>query len=144
MEILNLIILIATLLTVLGFLVFLYVYKSSKKKKLPAKQVKSEKKVEVPSFKKLSDSIKNNASLDTDLRKSIELILKYYGVIKPKHGLSPNKDFKRYAEVIFAITTHHNTNKELVLMFDRELTRKNPSYKREIEEMLNRGLSARA
>ncbi|MEA3523371.1 MAG: hypothetical protein U9R50_10375 [Campylobacterota bacterium] len=121
----------------------MYVYKPSKKKKLHVKEKEVKIRVQTPSFKKLSDIIKNHASLNTDLYEASELILKHYGVIKAKHGLAPDKDFKRYAEVIFAIATHHNTNKELILMFDKELTRRNPSYKREIEEMLNRGLSAR-
>jgi hypothetical protein len=144
MDIVNLILLISAFAFVLGILIFIYVYKPSKKKKLHVKkELKTEKKVETPSFKKLHDIIKKNSSSTSELRSAAELILKYYGVIKAKHGVAPDKDFKRYAEVIFAISRHPNTNKELVLMFDKELSKRNPSYQREIDEMLNRGLSAR-
>ncbi len=144
MNILNLSILIATLVFILGILIFFYVYNPSQKKSLHVKKkAEVEKKAQVPSFKKLQDIIKKNTSSTSELRSAIELILKHYGQIKAKHGVAPDKDFKRYAEVIFAISRHPNTNKELVLMFDKELTKRNPSYTREIDEMLNRGLTAR-
>ena len=144
MDIINLVILISAFALVLGILIFFYVYRPSQKKKLHVKKkAEVKEKAEVPSFKKLYDIIKKNSSSIAEIHSAAELILKHYGVIKAKHGVAPNKDFKRYAEVIFAISRHPNTNKELVLMFDKELSKRNPSYQREIDEMLNRGLSAR-
>lgn len=143
MEILNLVILIVALALVLGILIFFYVYKPSKKKALHVKAKEATVKTETPSFPKLVSIIKKNQSSTSELREAAELILKHYGTIKAKHGISPDKDFKHYAEVIFAISRHPNTNKELVIMFDKELSKRNPSYQREIDEMLNRGLSAR-
>jgi hypothetical protein len=144
MNIVNLIILIVALIAVLGILIFLYIYKPSKKRALHVKEEKQKlKEKPVPSFKKLLDIIKNNATTDKELLSAAELILKHYGTIKAKHGVAPDKDFKRYAEAIFAISRHPNTNKDIVIMFDRELSKRNPSYQREIDEMFNRGLSAR-
>ena len=145
MNIYNLTILIVAMVMILGILIFLYVYRPSQKKTLHVKSEKAQESEssQIPSFKKLLDIVKNNTTSDVELRNAAELIIKHYGTIKPKHGVAPDKDFKRYAEVIFAIARHPNTDKDIVLMFDRELTKRNPSYTREIDEMLNRGLSAR-
>ncbi len=145
MNIINLIILIVSLVVLLGILVFLYIYKSSKKRSLHVEKNTTIKKdiSEIPSFNKLLDVIKDNSSSDKELLSSVELIIKYYGTIKPKHGVVADKDFKRYGEAIFAVSRHKNTNKDIVLMFDRELSKRNPNYQREIDEMFNRGLSAR-
>jgi hypothetical protein len=143
MEVINLVILIVALAIILGMLIFLYIYKPSKKKALHVKVQQSIQETKVPSFSKLVDILKKNTSTIAQLQNAADLILKHYGTIKPKRGISPDKDFKRYAEVIFAISSHPNTNKELVIMFDRELSKRNPGYQREIDEMLNRGLSAR-
>ena len=145
MNIYNLTILIVAMVMILGILIFLYVYRPSQKKALHVKSEKAQESEssQIPSFKKLLDIVKNNTTSDVELRNAAELIIKHYGTIKPKHGVAPDKDFKRYAEVIFAIARHPNTDKDIVLMFDRELTKRNPSYTREIDEMLNRGLSAR-
>jgi len=144
MEVLNLIILIIALVLVLAILIFLYVYKPRKKRESELKDVEArQEKTKIPSFAKLVDIIKTKTTTNSELHNAVELILEYYGDIKPKHGVAPNKDFKRYAEVIFAVTTHPNTDKNLVLQLDRELSKKNPTYKREIDEMLNRGLTAR-
>jgi hypothetical protein len=144
MELVNLIILIVICVLVLGIL--LYLYLSSAKKREAKKKVESvevKERVKVPSFAKLAETIKLSASTNEQLHEAVDLILKHYPKIKPKNGTSPSKDFKRYADVIFSVTTHPNTDKELVLKLDRELSKHNPSYRREIDEMLNRGLSAR-
>ena len=145
MNIVDLIILIIAMMVVLAILVFLYVYRPSKKRSLQVgkedKNLQENKKI--PSFKKLLDTLKNNASTDKELRNAAELIIKHYGTIKAKHGVAPDKDFKRYAEAIFAVSSHPNTNKDIVVMFDRELSKRNKNYQREIDEMLNRGLSSR-
>lgn len=148
MHIIELLILIMAFSVVLGLLIFLYIYKPAQKRKAAmAVQVQTVKSApqrgEIPTFDALLLKIKNRYSDEATLREAAELVLRHYGTIEPKHGVVPNKDFRRYAEAIYAISVHPNTTKELVVMFDRELSRRNPSYAREIEEMLNRGLSAR-
>ncbi len=149
MQVIQLLILIIAFSLILGFLIFLYVYRPAQKRKAAAIAAAQKKEpdepgmVGIPSFEQLVSQIKRTASNEVQLRDAAEKILKYYGTIKPKHGVVPDKDFRRYAEVIFAICSHPNTTKELVLMFDRELVNRNPEYAREIDEMLNRGLSAR-
>ncbi len=148
MSIIELLILIMAFSVVLGLLIFLYVYRPAQRRKAAAvMQAKNPKRVlhsrEIPTFDTLLLQIKNRRSEEMELREAAELIIRHYGTIEPKHGVVPNKDFKRYGEAIYAISAHPNTSKEVVVMFDRELSRRNPSYAREIEEMLNRGLSAR-
>ncbi len=151
MQVIQLLILIIAFSLILGFLVFLYVYRPAQKRKAAAAAAAAVKKeangepviAGIPNFDHLVAKIKKTSSEEGDLRDAAEKILKYYGTIKPKRGVVPDKDFRRYAEVIFAICSHPNTTKEVVLMFDRGLVERNPEYAREIDEMLNRGLSAR-
>ena len=146
MQIINLIILIIAFSVILGMLIFFYVYQPSKK--VQKQQVNRPQKptaspTQIPTFEKLVERMKKRTATIQELQEAAELILKYYGAIKPKNGIAPSKDFKRYGEVMFIIARHPNTTKELVVMFDKELANKNPDYRREIDEMLNRGLSAR-
>ena len=147
MELSKLVILSIAFSIVLVLLTFLYIYRPAKKKALERQKKRidtvEKRREEIPSFHKLVDLIKSKATTTEELDAAVKTLLKYYGKIKPKNGIAPSKDFKRYAEVIYAVARHPNTNKDIVLFFDRELNRLNPDYAREIDEMLNRGLSAR-
>jgi len=52
-------------------------------------------------------------------------------------------DFDIYMEILFTICRHPNTNKDIVIKFDRELGRLNPEYKKEINEAITKGLNSR-
>ena len=143
MEIDNILLLIIIFAILLAVLVIFYGFKPSKKKPKAAQKSSVKPKVQVPTFAELLKQVKTKSTSSAQLAEAAELILKYYGTIKDKHGVMPDSDFQRYGEVIFAICSHPNTTKEIVVSFDRELRKRNPQYDREIEEMLNRGLSAR-
>lgn len=70
-------------------------------------------------------------------------MLKYYGNIHPKLGIRTHPDFDAYAEILFTIARHKNINKNLIIAFDQELEKRNPAYKKEIYEMLMKGLNSR-
>jgi hypothetical protein len=71
------------------------------------------------------------------------MILKYYGHIHEKLGIRSHPDFDIYMEILIIICRHPNTNKDIIIKFDKELTRLNPSYKAEINEALTKGLNSR-
>ena len=124
---------------------FFYVYRPSKQKPQQIEEpfVTSTPRENIPSFEELYAIMKRRSTSTQALEKAAEQTLKYYGTIKPKHGIAPSKEFKNYGEMMFLVARHPNTTKEIILKFNTGLMAKNPAYKREIDEMLNRGLTAR-
>jgi len=45
--------------------------------------------------------------------------------------------------ILFAICLHPNTNKNIILSFNKELVRLNPKYKVEINGAISKGLNSR-
>jgi preprotein translocase subunit YajC len=145
MQVSNLVLLIIAFLIILMVLSFFYVYMPSKKRSSQSKEedvddVPGER---IPTFNELHTIIKTRDTTTKALSKAVEQTLRYYGTIKPKNGIAPSQDFKHYGDMMFLVAKHPNTTKDIVLKFNKGLTRKNPSYQREIDEMLNRGLTAR-
>ena len=95
------------------------------------------------SMEELLKVLQKKSSTADDLRNALEEMLRVYGKITPKLGIRAHPDFELYMLAIMLICRHRNTTKEIVLNFDRELTRKNPEYKREINEAISKGLNAR-
>ncbi len=52
-------------------------------------------------------------------------------------------DFENYSEILFTISRHKHINKDILIKFDKELERRNPEYKKEINEALMKGLNSR-
>jgi hypothetical protein len=67
--------------------------------------------------------------------KSLETIIEYYGIIE-------NIDI--YNDILYRICKHPNTKTTLILKFDRELTKKNHNYKKEITDAISKGLNSRS
>jgi hypothetical protein len=85
-----------------------------------------------------------NPDTSTDkLAAALEMILKYHSTIHPKIEALPHPDFDSYAEILFHIGRHKNINKKILLEFDTKLKKENPSYKKEIDDALMRGLNSR-
>jgi len=148
MEITLLIKSILGLVVILGILLFLFLYTHASKKKEAASKAKKEhikKKKERPSheLKDLLAVIRNKQSTTQELEQALDLMLKYHGHIHPKLGVRAHPDFDIYAEVIFRICRHPNTNKDIIVKFDRELERLNPEYMKEINDTLTKGLNSR-
>ena len=142
-----LIIVMMVLLVVLLILVFAYVYTRSAKRKsdMQAKKpaVQPQKVKKPRSFEELRSVIKNKRSAASELQEALDELLLHYGTIERKLGVRPHPDFDRYMEILFTICRHPNTNKDIVVSFDKRLAEKNPDYRREIDEALQRALSSR-
>lgn len=71
------------------------------------------------------------------------MVLKNYGQIHQKMGVRAHPDFDIYMGILFAICRHPNTNKNIILNFDKELSRLNPDYKAEINDAVTKGIKSR-
>lgn len=150
MEITLLIKSIMGLVVVLALLMFLFISsqnekkaKAEKAKKNAAKKVTTSSKKEALDLISLSKIIKNKQSSSKELKEALDLILKHYGNIHKKLGARPHPDFDIYMGILMQICKHPNTNKHLIIDFDKELTRLNPQYKKEIYEAVTKGLNSR-
>ncbi len=136
------------LIVILGLLIFIFFY-SSKKKKLKAETKTAKKsthktdKVINTDLTYLRSEIRKQKTSAEELKAILDLVLKYHGVIHKKLGARPHPDFDAYTEIIITLCRHAHTNKDLVIGFDRELSRLNPEYKKEISEALTKGLNSR-
>lgn len=132
------------LLVLLGLLVFFLVISPKKKEKevQKAKKVAQEKKPKTD-INSLRDIVKNRKSTTAELKKALDLVLKYHGTIHKKLGLRPHPESQPYMDIVFSICRHPNTNKNLIIDFDKELEKKNPDYKKEINDAMTRGLNSR-
>ncbi len=134
-----------TLIILLALLIFFLFYIPKKKKR--AQKTKSYTTQTEPSdyqtLQSLLEVIKNRQSTTEELAVALELIIKYHGTIHPKLGIRLHPDFNLYGEVLLRICRHPNTNKDIILKFDRELEQKNEEYKKDINDFLTKGLNSR-
>jgi len=135
------------LVAILGVLVFLLFLTSAKRKKSPAifkkrgkKEVKSKVKTD---FKSLLSIIKDKNTSTDELKKALDLVIKHHGVVHKKLGLRPHPDFDIYMDILFTICRHPNTDKNIIVNFDRALGKLNPEYKKEINDTISKGLDSR-
>lgn len=130
------------LVFVLGFLIFLLLL--ARKKRVPQSvnevKVVNEPVVDLESLKAI---IEHKRTTSKELQEALDLVLKHYGVIPNKIGVLYHHDFQIYMDILFSICIHPNTNKKIILGFDKELERLNPEYKVEINEAITRGLNSR-
>lgn len=133
------------LLVLLAILIFFLLYIPKKQK--VAKKIKEEaeenKRGDYNSLENLADIIRDKTSTKDDLKEALDLVLKYHGTIHPKLGLRPHPDFNIYGEILLRICRHPNTNKNIILGFDRALEAKNEEYKKDINDFLTKGLNSR-
>ncbi len=147
MEVTLLIKSVMGLVVVLALLVFLLFLPSNKKKE----KTKVASKSATPSKKQLLNTdleflraiIKKKKTTAKELQETLDLIIKHHGIVHKKLGLRAHPDFDVYMDILFTICRHPNTNKDIVLKFDRELVRLNPEYKKEINEAMTKGLNSR-
>lgn len=144
MDATALIVVIVVLLTIVLILVatFIMMRSGGRKSDRPVGKKAETKKV-ARSFDVLAGIIKAKESSASDLKSALDEIITHHGKIKERLGTTPHPDFKRYAGVILAICRHGNTSKELILSFDKSLSSKNPKYRRDIDEAVQKGLNSR-
>jgi len=142
------IILIILLILLIPLLLSYLVYPDEKiAKKLPIKQKskptpvkKSEGKI---SFEKIAEIFANKKSTKEELAENIEQLIKYHGKIHTKLGDLAHPDFKRYLNVIMALCSHPQADKNLIVALDHKLKAKNPKYTMEIDDAVNKGIAKR-
>ncbi|MEN4053693.1 MULTISPECIES: hypothetical protein [Sulfurimonas] len=146
MDIVLLIKSIMGLVVILGILIAFFLYTPSGKKK-EKKEKKSYIQPSKPKpkheLKDLLAVIRNKHATTEELAEALELIIKYHGHIHPKLGIRTHSDFDIYSEVLLRICRHPNTNKGIIIKFDKELEKLNPDYVREINDSLTKGLNSR-
>ncbi len=132
------------LIIILGLLIFLLFYmfpeKKKKKKKKSSKNTNHGIDTSLPALKKI---IKNRISSTEKLGEALDLIIKHHGHITKKTAGRTHADFDIYMDILFTLCRHPNTNKNLIIKFDRELTKKNPEYKSNINDAVTKGLESR-
>lgn len=147
MDTIALIIVMVVLLIILLLLVIVYIVMRSGNNKVKKSTSSVEKiadiKKAVRSFEELAGVLKNRQSSSSDLGDALDEIVSHYGHIHAKLGMRPHPDFDRYAALVFAICRHHNTTKDLIVSFDRALSRLNPEYRLEIDDAVKKGLNSR-
>lgn len=144
MEVTLLVQVIAGLTVILFILIFLFVVPSNKKKPEP-KKVAPVAKNEKPKtdMNSLRTILRNRNTSASKLEETLDLVIKHHGTIHKKLGSRTHPDFDAYMEILLVICRHKNTSKDIILKFDRELARKNPTYKQEINEAVKKGLDSR-
>ena len=143
---------LVALLALLLFLLF-FTSKNSSDKKVSKKKGVQKKTEAKPSKSKTSEMstdleslrriVKDKESTASELRKALELIIKYHGTIHTKLGMRAHPDFDPYMDILFTICRHPYADKDMIIYFDRELGRLNPEYKQDINEAITKGLTSR-
>ena len=147
MEITLLIKSVMGLIAILAFLLFLFFYSPFNKKTKNVIRKKSDKttkvKEDIPELQTLRMIIKDKKTTSKELKKALDLVLKHYGKIHKKLGVRTHPDFDIYMEILIVICRHPNTNKNIIVDFDRELGKLNPEYKADINDAITKGLDSR-
>lgn len=130
------------LIFLLGILVSLLLYKPRKKREKEIAQ-KVDKKDSDYTFEELIRFIRNRDTPTDKLQWALDTIVKYHGTIEPKKHGHVSDDFYHYSEVIIRICRHPNTTKSLIIRFDKAIRDLNPSYSKELNDSLTKGLNSR-
>ena len=64
-------------------------------------------------------------------------------LLQKKTAGRSHTDFDIYMDILFTICRHPNTNKNIIIKFDRQLTNENPEYKADINDAITKGLNSR-
>ena len=134
------------LVVVLGLLIFLlfFLFPEEDKKKKKVVVSKTHKNddtdISLPALKKI---IKNRLSKTEQLSEALDLIIQHHGTITKKTAGRTHADFDIYMDILFTICRHPNTNKNIIIKFDRALSNKNPDYKSNINDAITKGLESR-
>ena len=125
------------LASLLGVLIFFLFYAPAKKREKELQKVQEKKRVQelVPvDFNTLLERVRDKHTSTKELAETLETILREYGEID---------DIKPYSEILIRICRHPNTDKNIILNFNRGLEQKNPNYSREINSFIAQGLNSR-
>ncbi len=141
-------ILIILLVLLIPLLLSYLIYPDKKLSKDTKKVKKVEKKVErdsseALSFEEILKIFVNKKSTKKELRDAIEQLVRHHGKIHAKLGDLPHPDFKRYKELIMALCTNPQADKDIIIAIDQKLRVKNPKYGLNIDDAVNKGIAKR-
>jgi len=125
------------LVVILSILIFFFVYSSNKKSE---KIALNDKKPNKPSLIDLKRTIKNEKTTSEGLTKALDLVLQEY----PHIGINDEQTLNIYMLILMAICRHPHTNKNIIINFEKELVKLNPSYEAEIHKAIIAGLDSRS
>jgi len=145
MQVTSLVQSIGILAIILVILVILLVFSFRNKAK---KAQREKKELNVPikpevDFIKLRKVINNKKSTKDELQNAVDLILKYYGKMHDKIGIRAHPDSDVYMVILFQLCRHPNADKKIVLSLNNGLEKQNPTYLKEINDALMKGLNSR-
>ena len=143
MEIALLIKTIAGLVVVLGILVFILLLPTTDKKKKKIKRTTIDSDKPKTDLDSLRHIIRDRLTSKQKLQEALDLVIKLHGHIPKKLGTRVNPGFDAYMEILIMICRHPNTDKDIILKFDKELATINPEYKDEINQSIKQGLDSR-
>lgn len=134
---------IAGLIVILSILIFLWLL--SPKKKVKKTKIKKEpsKSYSDNSLEALVAIVKDKTISETKLKETLDKILKHHGKIHKKMGLRSHPDLNIYVDLLVAICRHPNTNKHIIIDFDKQLQKLNPQYKSTLNDAVTKGLNSR-
>ncbi len=132
MNIAALIILFIFLVLLLAVLITL-LFKSLKNKKVKSGKTTKIKEKSV-TLDDLRDRLKDKKLSMQDLKKTLDSVIRDHGLIQ---------NFDLYTDIIFRMTNHPNTSKEIILGFEKDLSKLNPKYASSISENVMDGLNLR-
>jgi uncharacterized protein YktB (UPF0637 family) len=82
----------------------------------------------------LRDKLKNKKLSAKELSQTVELILERFGKIK---------DFEIYIDIILRMIHHPKVNKDIVISFEKRLSKLNPDYAETIAHNVTLALNSR-
>jgi tRNA U34 5-carboxymethylaminomethyl modifying enzyme MnmG/GidA len=133
--------LVMVLVVIVLYILFAGKKKKSIKKRVKKKQVK--KKEVYSSLEELKAIIKKKTSSSEELSNALDLVIKYHGYISEQSAGKRSTSFDTYIDILVTICRHPNTNKNIIINFDSALSKKNPTYKSSIDNIVRRGLDTR-
>lgn len=143
MEITLLVKAIIGLVVILGILVFILLLPKEKTKTTNIKS-STDSRASKTDLNSLRQIIRNRVSSKKELQDAVNLVIKHHGNIPKRLGSRVNPQFDSYMEILIMICRHPNTDKNIILNFDKQLSTLNPEYKNEINDSISKGLDSRS
>ena len=139
MDVTTLIMTLTGLLGVLLVLVLIYIFARTPSKE-PAKAAPEATPRKAPealrTLEVLEAVIRDRSSSKEELRSAVEAIGRHYGKI---HATT----LARYSRIIMSLCRHPQTDKTIIVSFDKVLRQQNPGMRQELDLALRKGLDSR-
>jgi hypothetical protein len=121
------------LIIVLAVLMF-FLLASRKAKKLKEQEASKSVPTKQLTLSDLREKLKNKKLSSEQLQETLNLVLENYGEIKK---------FEDYIEIILRMVHHPHVNKDIIIRFEKELSKLNPEFASSIGKNITLGLNSR-